>query len=412
MLADSADYPITVAEIVGSLRQDPILLESAMGSGRTAELKQRLVALAHELPYPVYVALVSHPRDLPPSAHSGEDLAAALHTGLGKPGLYIVETTKERALTAQAFGIGLPGTYGLQADSNVDRLQDGMRQRHGEHQVYLAPAIDAEAAMKTTRHPIRDDTGGDFPFPQTLAAAEVDDLLDQQDELMTPEVGEEGAHSARIVAGTGVGVGLLLGIPLLTWLWRRQRRQLSAVRAERDRRRGLTTHILSGTSLAEVRRRAASELVTLAEELRDLPVPARHPEPVQQALLARDAAEILHRGDGPAAVIGALVLARIGRREVARAGQGSRAAYRPCFFDPLHGEASTSARWEYGEGDVAVPVCARCGAALRSGGLVTALALRGKRPYFEGEDVWARTGFGSLVDDFAGQILADRSSGR
>ena len=36
--------------------------------------------------------------------------------------------------------------------------------------------------------------------------------------------------------------------------------------------------------------------------------------------------------------------------------------------------------------------------------------MRGERPYFEGDDVWARTGFGSLADDLASQVMAARTS--
>jgi hypothetical protein len=35
---------------------------------------------------------------------------------------------------------------------------------------------------------------------------------------------------------------------------------------------------------------------------------------------------------------------------------------------------------------------------------------RHRRPYYEADDVWARTGFGALVDDFAAQVVAARGA--
>lgn len=413
MLADSVDFPITVAEIAASLQHDPILIEPTMGSGHTAELHQRLTTLAHQLPYPVYVALVSDPRDLTStSAQPGSDLAVALHQKLGKPAIYIVETAKHRAITVRPFGISVPGEQlSLAASSNVERLMETMQERHGkDSQVYLAPGVDAQAAIESALHPMPQQGAG-YPFPQYLPKSVVADLMSQQDDLMRQSPSDEDGDSSfnRLMVATAVGVGLLLGVPFTLLIWRRQRRLLAAARAKRG---GLATHHPGPRELADYRTRAGAELAALAEELSALASPPPDPEVAQQALLAQQAAETLHRGRGTAETIGALVLTRIGRRDVARAARHAEAPYRPCFFDPMHGEASTTTAWQYGEGDVTVPVCDECRRALVHGRVVTALALRSGSPYFEGRDVWARTGFGSLVDDLAAQVMADRSSRR
>jgi len=412
MLADSADYPITVAEIVTSLRKDPILVESAMGSGHTAEVTRRLTALAHQLPYPVYVALVTQPHDISATDDPSEDLAAALHTQLGK-GLYIVVTSKSSGLAAAPYGVALPGDFENWAASNDERISMEMAKRHGDAELPTTAGIAAETSLETALRPIPDYHGTAYLLPQTLSDAELDQLFAEQAEADREKDAfrdSNDSSNARIIASTAVGAGLLVGIPFLVWRWRRQRRQLAAVRQSRAKARGLTTYRLTPDAVADVRRQAADELVALAEELRDLPSPPRHPEPAQQAVLAQDAAETLHRADGVAETVGSLVLARSARRDVTRAKRSTRAAYRPCFFDPLHDESSADVHWRYGEGDVTVPACRECSVAITGGGVIHALALDGDRPYFERDDVWARTGFGSLTEELAQQVMADRST--
>ena len=69
------------------------------------------------------------------------------------------------------------------------------------------------------------------------------------------------------------------------------------------------------------------------------------------------------------------------------------------------------ARWRLGDGYVEVPCCEPCGAAVVHDGTPQLLRLqsaRGLRPYWERDDVWARTGYGSTSDFLARDVLADR----
>jgi len=440
MFVDSADFPITVAEIVQSLRTDPILVEETMGSGHTDEVHDRLTRLAATLPFPTYVALVSQPTDVRSGSDSADYLATALHNRIGKPGLYIVETTQDRSLVARPYGTPLDATeYGFQADSNRDHLMDRMAKKHD--QVYLAPGIDAEIAMRTTAYPIA-SSPGDYPYPQSLPDKVADRLLEEQDELMERDTtGSNTDPGERSSAATAVGLGIFVCILLTTLavLLRRRMRPAAArttggskgatgakgrspqtassasraasTRTAKRRPAGakqLPTLPLEGADLDRARHLADQAVTELAGALSKLPSPPPSPEAEQRALLDRDAAELLLRSDAAADVIGALVLGRIGRREVQRAAGDQVPAYRPCFFDPLHGEARDTARWRFGEGDVTVPVCQQCGRDLAAGRTPRTRVLSGHRRYFEGDDVWARTGFGSLTDDLAGEVLRDR----
>lgn len=77
-----------------------------------------------------------------------------------------------------------------------------------------------------------------------------------------------------------------------------------------------------------------------------------------------------------------------------------------CFFNPEHySEASV------GKGDVRVPCCRACAAAVRTGrrppALVVADANGDLAPYYETHDVWTRTGYGSLPGNWARRALLD-----
>ena len=94
-----------------------------------------------------------------------------------------------------------------------------------------------------------------------------------------------------------------------------------------------------------------------------------------------------------------------------RGRRGTGAAFVPCFFDPRHPEGTATASWRLGDGEVDVPCCTACASAVVEDGVPAHLRLptrRGTEPYWERDDVWARTGFGAVTDDLARDVLADR----
>ena len=141
----------------------------------------------------------------------------------------------------------------------------------------------------------------------------------------------------------------------------------------------------------------------------------RDREMAGRALTARDAVEPLLASDDVADLIGAQVVARAGARDLARGRRGRGAALVTCFFDPRHPEGVPTVSWRLGDGEVEVPCCPACAATVGSGGTPDQLRLRSRRstvPYWERDDVWARTGFGAVSDDLARDVLAARAGQR
>ncbi|MGX6449053.1 hypothetical protein ACVU7I_13450 [Patulibacter sp. S7RM1-6] len=153
---------------------------------------------------------------------------------------------------------------------------------------------------------------------------------------------------------------------------------------------------------------AETELLRLSELLDAQPVPDREEAQIAygRALDGYAAARrTLTRTDRIVDVVGVLVLVDLARAELARAqdleaGRRTRRRQPLCFFDPLHGRARRTVAWERG---LEVPACAACAAAASGGGRPDVLR-DGDGPYFEGDTVWARTGFGAFDDDLIGRV--------
>ncbi|WP_046768155.1 hypothetical protein [Jiangella alkaliphila] len=92
-----------------------------------------------------------------------------------------------------------------------------------------------------------------------------------------------------------------------------------------------------------------------------------------------------------------------------RVGAGrSHVRYRPCFFNPLHDQATGQADYVIGSGTVSVPVCRRCQSEIRRGGHdldAVPSDTRPGEPYFLGDDEWAVTGYGALVEDLPAALF-------
>ena len=83
--------------------------------------------------------------------------------------------------------------------------------------------------------------------------------------------------------------------------------------------------------------------------------------------------------------------------------------YRCCFVNPTHGRGGHRADLP---GGLSVPVCRPCQRDLAAGRRPDALLepRRGEdRPYYAGDTVWARTGYGALTDELWADVRADRS---
>jgi hypothetical protein len=202
-----------------------------------------------------------------------------------------------------------------------------------------------------------------------------------------------------------VGVLLVIGIGLVAGLLVLRRRRGGARPAHAplpivpDR---VFEHALAAQR-ADLAEDADRELLALAALLDEAPVPSSSDaqDAYQRALDAYTSARRRMTAEAPTVdLVGVLVLVDHARDHLARAAalDARRTPARPtplCFFHPLHGRSAKTVAWRDG---LRVPACATCASDLRAGRTPDALR-DGDRPYFEGDTVWARTGYGAFDDD-------------
>lgn len=429
------DAPSDIDALADALREDGVVVDRVMGAGEAEDAHDRIAALVRSTPFPVYVALVEEPEGLPEDATAaGDALAGLLNRRLGD-GLYVIETT-DGAQRVWSYGLGAdPSRLSLAAYANRDVLEESIAGLAGpmgtEDYVYPPPTVVAEATVLTAEDIVdigRQEPGADHPA--TLDEGDAARLADRAVRLDAVagwrpgvddfvEVRTASAGLSALVGGlSGLVVALLLGQTLSGWPRRRtatpERRP--AARKRRTPAPEVRAEVPSVPDLDAERKiaRAQVDALTAAlaatdwETVRDRDVAAR-------ALTARDAVEPLLASSDVADVLGAQVLARAGSRDLARGTRGRGSALRTCFFDPRHPEATTDARWRLGDGEVEVPCCVACATAVVHDGTPAHLRLagrRGTRPYWERDDVWARTGFGAVSDHLARDVLADREDAR
>ncbi|MGH3357264.1 MAG: hypothetical protein ACRDO7_00580 [Nocardioidaceae bacterium] len=390
-------------EIVEALEDDPILVHETMGAGDTAGTKERLADLTADLPFDTYVALVNTPQEViaqtdDPSGY----LIQVLHNRLRRPGLYVVQAL-DGTLEVEAWGVDVDGTtVSLRSSDNARLVNEQLVDTHGERIRTLPPPVAAEIALRSADDPPSEPGSESYA---TLSDDEVDEIAQLPNayvstaQIVGPAPDSRTGFLWMIATTTGLLV-LLAGQQTLRRAWPRRQHN---PKPSKPREQPVEV------SIDDVRARAGRELTELARELARAPADVPHPAYAQQAMLARDAAEHVHDSSDLADVAGSLVLARSGRRDVVRASAPERSeAYRCCYFNPLHGESATQIGWDFGDAQLSVPVCVECERRQESGRTPDLLVVpdgRRERPYYERDDVWARTGFGSIADDLGNLVL-------
>lgn len=434
------DGPTDVDALAEALRVDGVVVDRAVGSGEAQEAHDRIAALVRETPFPVYVALVETPDGLPEDATSaGDALAGLLSRRLGD-GLYVIDMT-DGAQRVWSFGLDAnPSRLSLAAYANNDVLEEAIAELAGprgtEDYVYPPPTVLAEAAVLTAEEIVevgRQEASDDYPA--TLAEADAERLAERAvrldavsgwrpgvDDFVEVRTASTGL-SALVGSLSGLVVALLLGQTLSGWPRRRPALDDRPGRPRRggpgrgkDRAPEVVQEVPAVPVVEAERRIARAQAETLSRALAAADWErVRDRDTAGRALTARDAVEPLLDSSDVADLVGAQVLARAGSRDLARGTRGRGAALRTCFFDPRHPDAGTVVRWRLGEGDVEVPCCSSCASTVADGGTPEHLRLparRGTQPYWERDDVWARTAFGAITDDLARDVLADREDAR
>jgi hypothetical protein len=375
--ATATQGPRTVDDLAASLRDDPILVDPTMGTGDADGVHDVLTDLAAQVDVPVYVVLAATPADLRTTEDPAQQAAALLNADLGD-GLYVVHFTD---------GIGWVGGFGAAKDIDTtpgQRAATRAREIGPNEYNQVTAALDAELVLRAAADPgraISDDRLReliDTPYAFVPTGAR-----ERTDQLARRWVYTIAAALAVLVAGLCLSaVGRAAPMPS-------RRRTTTAPSSSR------VLNPVDDETLIRAHRRfdglAAADLAS------------PHATAAQEALTAADL--VASSGDRLDAV-GAWVLAQQAGREIDRIRRPARPAYRPCVVNPEHGEASATVR--LARTSIDAPACAAC--AHTPGTFLTAPTWGRDRSYLTTSTVWARTGFGALVDDLAGQVIADRDA--
>jgi hypothetical protein len=356
--AQPADPGIaSVSFLAGQLRRDPVFISPSLSRIATPAATRALRRRVAGMPFNTFVAVTSgFPRDgaaLP----LGETMQV-LRERVGRKGVYILMDGSGYGAEVKAYGVGTKGNVGrawIVASYGVPRSEGPLARidvvlRHLATGYVPSRSVDAEEEARER-----------LPWFFFWGAA-------------------------------AVGVVLPLGVVLSRPAARARRRAL------RDARRaaaGAAGPRLESPTETEARGDALDATAALARAIAESPAPA------DRALRAYEAAsKVLGQPDpSPIDLVGAATLARAG------AAWLTDPRWRPCFFDPRHGQGDRATRWRRGTQDVLIPTCAACAAAI-AGEREPRVLGDGERPYYERDTVWARTGFGALDDEVAEIVLA------
>jgi hypothetical protein len=344
------------------LRRDLVYVSPALSRVVSPSDEAALRRAVAAMPYPTFVVVAPRFTDeTDPETFS--DLPTLLHDRLDRDGLYLVANEGGSELGAAAFGVRPRGD----ASRLSSTVLDAVPRRDG-------PVARVLVALDVLR-------SGTVPDRSVEA--------------------EEAAEDNRFwwILGfvTLATAAVVVGAASATPGARRRR-------AERRRRSGdagaareaAPPAVAPEIDRGEARREAQDAVAGLARAI------AEAPAPPDRALCSYDAAShVLGRKRARAIdYVGARTLAAAGRAQL-----GGRDTWRPCLFDPRHGEGVRPTRWRRGGQDVSIPACADCAAAIGRGASPPVLQDRG-RPYWDRDTVWARTGFGAVDDAVADVVLA------
>lgn len=394
-----ADSAHTIEQIAAQLERDPIFIQQVAGGGDVAQARQVAADVAEGVPGRVFVVAGSLP--IGSSSEAPRTFAFDLHRLIGGEATYAIAALDGTA-TVVSFGDSAPEGARNYDDTQrvmkekLERFPDHFDPRSGNGPEWSAVRLTRLAQVLIKLHGLGDSemTGG-----------EVDELAGHRFlHVMTrdPDEPTGSTWGRQWMFGTLVFLLVLVWLPgVLRLLSKRSaRRRTEALPA----RRGKPDWAV-GAELEQL-------LAELSDRLARLdPGRVRRPELYDVALAAKEAADTRGDSDVQTERLGALTLARHGLH-AAKLADSTRAyvAWRPCFINPLHGRATEVRQWVFGDAEIRVPLCRAC--AIRLDGArppEPLLVAKGRRsvPYFELEDVWGRTGYGALTDDYPRDVLRD-----
>lgn len=385
----------TPAEVTAGLKRSPLFVDPALADAVPAAKRGEVLDAIGNAKVPVFIALVPLTKG-DRYGGDGRRFLDVIHGRLGRDGIYL--TAEEGLLNHNGYGI---------TDATQERLYNASTVGNFESEDRDEPDIDKARRFV--------EALGD---PRLEARAQkVNDRLEAQSRryekggsrYVAPAGasgdGEDGGGPGLVVILLGLTALLVLGGLVLRW---RRRRYARPSEEEPLIPRRVFEHARSARA-EELREDIEGQLLAFSDEVDRLPGPRTEAgaDAQQRGLDAYTAARRVLQSDPEMVdLVGALVLTHDGARALAEteafeAGRTPPAPVRLCFFDPRHGAATGEVRRGFA---VPVPACAECRRALQAGGSPSPLLDDGE-PWFEGDSVWAKTGFGVFSDKLATRVL-------
>lgn len=374
--AGAADRPFarTVDQMIAQLRTDPVLVQPVLGTGDTEGVHEMLTDLVDDVDVPVFVVLAATPAELDGVEYPAEQGAALLREELGD-GLYIMKFDD---------GIAYAGGFGKAAEIKLDYSAIREAEKTGPQEYNQTTAVfDAALLLRAAGNP-----------GEKISDGVLSDLMGQPWAFIPDKSTDRADQLARRWVYT-IAAGLSALIAGLT-LSRLHARYRWGPRVKKPP----STSTVHAQDMADTARQEIDRALRRFDSLTPAELDSPHGFASDEAL---QAARLVLDTDSELDEVGAWVLALIADRELDRLSNPSLQPYRPCVIDPMHGEASSTLR--LADSSIDAPACRAC--ARQQGAFLVADTWRGDRPYLDTDSVWARTGFGALVDDLARQVLED-----
>ena len=396
----------SVDELADALRQDPVQVDPLFGNGRTKEVHEALTDVVEAQDFAAYVVLVPRPEGL--SVNNAErELASLLHQRLGGDAVFYVHL-EPSGYTSEVAAFGDAPDPMLIYRVEEEHAPDGGAREE------LTPAGIAARSIEAL------GSGGDMSRRDFDAYAQETVWREppEWDPVHDPPTEGTYAMVATLAFVVAAGCTWLVLRTVLGWRDAAPVAAMASARRE-DRRTAVRQVDLPELGPAEVRAEVERELDRLADRLRSTGSTRRPAETRELIDGSVDTARAVLERVGTAPrdlddLVGALVLVRVADRALA-AGRRRPDPYRPCFFDPRHGQGRSQRSVPVGDRTLSVPACKRCArskdADLRPMSLPTAVLGR-ERPWFEHDTVWARTGYGAFVEDLWHHVAVEQREGR
>ncbi|TDB96857.1 hypothetical protein [Actinomadura sp. 7K534] len=386
--------------LAAALRRSPIYVDPSLASALPPTERRELIAEIGKSPAPVFVVLV--PLVAGGTWSDSEDLATVVHDRLGRDGIFITFDDRTDDLAAREWG--------------------------GEHQardaawaVALDRAMDdAPLAAKLSRI-IDLIVAGTGTREYKRVSAELRARISRRP--ASPGVTAPGGEDGGLALPLGAAGAAAAGVAGLL-LWRRRRMASAARREVEDEGLLMPRTVFETANRAnedQLREQASHEVIAFGELLDESDTPAneRTRTLMTRALDAYQAAgKTLDAARGIPDLAGVLVLVDQGRDALASAqavakGKPEIPPMPLCFFNPLHGDATTKLDWRpLGSRErlrvQACPTCARATRAKRTPEVLMDTRDGRPVPYYEADpkkSVWAETGYGQLREDLIHRVL-------